>query len=133
VPVETRRFDSVDAFLDVAGPFLDAREPQHQLTLGLVGDRHRPGADPVFGALVAALVADRVVGTAVWTPPWNVIAARAPQTRLRECNRRGRQPAAARPGPALVLSVHGPGQPDLEPDLPSDRLRANSRRPDVPL
>jgi uncharacterized protein len=73
VPVETRRFDSVDAFLDIAGPFLEAREPEHQLTLGIVGAHRAGGAWPEDGALVAALDDRRVVATAIWTPPWNVI------------------------------------------------------------
>jgi predicted GNAT family acetyltransferase len=73
VPVDTRRFDSVNGFLDVAGPFLEAREPEHMLTLGLVAGAHPPGVHPDFGALVAALVDGSVVATAVWTPPWNVI------------------------------------------------------------
>jgi predicted GNAT family acetyltransferase len=73
VPVETRRFDSVEAFLDVAGPFLEAREPEHLLTLGIVGGAHAPGERAEFGALVSAIAAGRVVATAVWTPPWNVI------------------------------------------------------------
>jgi predicted GNAT family acetyltransferase len=73
VPVEIRRFDSVEAFLDTAGSFLEAREPEHMLTLGLVGGAHPPGARPAFGALLVALVGPRIVATAIWTPPWNVI------------------------------------------------------------
>jgi predicted GNAT family acetyltransferase len=73
VPVETRRFDSVEAFLDVAGPFLVAREPEHQLTLGIAGSRQSTGSWPADGVLVAALADGRVVATAIWTPPWNVI------------------------------------------------------------
>jgi hypothetical protein len=38
VPVGTHRFDSVAAFLDVCGSFLEAREPEHQLTLDILGD-----------------------------------------------------------------------------------------------
>ena len=73
VPVETRRFASVGDFLDVAGPFLEAREPEHLLTFGIVGGAHAPGERAEFGALVSAIAAGRVVATAVWTPPWNVI------------------------------------------------------------
>ena len=71
--IETRRFDSVEAFLDVCGPFLEAREPEHQLTLGIVGDAEARGGFPDDGALVAALRDGRVMATAIWTPPWNVI------------------------------------------------------------
>ena len=73
MPVETRRFDSVEAFLDVCGSFLEAREPEHQLTLGILGDARARGGFPDNGALVAALTDGRVVATAIWTPPWNVI------------------------------------------------------------
>ena len=73
MPVESHRFDSVDAFLDVAGPFLETREPEHQLTLGIVGDHRAEDAWPEDGALVAALDDGRVVATAIWTPPWNLI------------------------------------------------------------
>jgi uncharacterized protein len=73
VPVETRRYDSVEAFLDVCGSFLEAREPEHLLTLGIVGGAHAPGERADFGALLSAIADDRVVATAVWTPPWNVI------------------------------------------------------------
>ena len=46
VSIETRRFDSVEAFLDVCGPFLEAREPEHQLTLGIVGGCGGTGGFP---------------------------------------------------------------------------------------
>jgi predicted GNAT family acetyltransferase len=73
MPVETRRFDSVDAFLDVAGPFLEAREPEHMLTLGILGERRAQDSWPRDGVLVAAHVDGRVVATALWTQPWNVV------------------------------------------------------------
>ena len=73
MPVGTRRFDSVAAFLDVCGSFLEAREPEHQLTLGILGDALARRDFPEDGALVAALGGGRVVATAIWTPPWNVI------------------------------------------------------------
>ena len=71
--VETRRFRSAEAFLDLCRPFLEAREPENQLTFGIVGDAQAHGGFPKDGALVAALVGGRVVATAIWTPPWNVI------------------------------------------------------------
>lgn len=73
MPVETRRFDSGEAFVEVCGSFLEAREPEHQLTLGVLGDALARGEFPDDGALVAALAGGRVVATAIWTPPWNVI------------------------------------------------------------
>ena len=73
MPVETRRFDSVDAFLDMTGSFLEAREPEHMLPLGITGERRESGSWPDDGALAAALVGDHVVATAIWTPPWSVV------------------------------------------------------------
>ena len=73
MPVETRRFDSIDTFVEVAGPFLEAREPQHMLSLGILGDRRDTDSWPDSGALAAALADYRVVATAIWTPPWNVV------------------------------------------------------------
>ena len=55
VAIETRRFDSVEAFLDVCGSFLGAREPEHQLTLGIVGDAQARGGFPEDGALVGQI------------------------------------------------------------------------------
>jgi predicted GNAT family acetyltransferase len=81
VPVEIRRFDAVAPFLDVAGPFLEAREPEHMLTLGIVGGAHAPGEQVEFGALVSAITDGRVVATAVWTPPWNVILSEVDDSR----------------------------------------------------
>ena len=73
MPVETRRFASAESFLAVAGPFLEAREPEHQLTLGIVGNARAAGGFPADGVLLAALSDGHVVATAIWTPPWNLI------------------------------------------------------------
>ena len=43
------------------------------MTLGILGDAQARGGFPDDGALVAALRDGRVVATAIWTPPWNVI------------------------------------------------------------
>jgi uncharacterized protein len=73
VPVETQRFESVEPFLDVCGSFLEAREPEHQLTLGIALDAQARDGFPEDGVLVAAMRNGRVVATAIWTPPWNLI------------------------------------------------------------
>ena len=65
MPVETRRFHSVEAFLDICGSFLEAREPEHQLTLGILGDALARGGFPDNGALVAALTDGRVISLAL--------------------------------------------------------------------
>lgn len=71
--VETRRFDTVDAFLAMAGPFLEAREPEHMLTLGVLGELQAQGGSPEDGALLTAEADNVVVATALWRPPWNVV------------------------------------------------------------
>jgi predicted GNAT family acetyltransferase len=81
VPVETHRFDSVDAFLDVAGPFLEAREPEHMLSLGILGERRAQDSWPDDGVLVAAQVDGHVVATAIWTRPWNVVLSEIDEPR----------------------------------------------------
>ena len=73
MPVETRRFDSVDAFPGVARAFLEAREPEHMLTLGVLGELQAHGGTIAGGALLAALADGRVVATGLWRPPWNVV------------------------------------------------------------
>ena len=79
MPVETRRFDSLDAFLDVVGEFLEAREPEHMLTLGVAGEMRAQDETLQSGALVAALARGRVVATALWRPPWNVVLSEIDQ------------------------------------------------------
>ena len=61
--VETRRSDSVEAFLDVCGSFLEAREPEHQLTLGILGDARARGG---FGDTLLAVIA---AGLAITSAP----------------------------------------------------------------
>ena len=53
--LETRRFDDAEAFLDLAGPFLRAREPEHMLTLGSSATIRQLGGRVTGGALVAVL------------------------------------------------------------------------------
>ena len=59
--------------MDVAGSFLEAREPEHMLSLGITGERRASGSWPDDGALAAVLVGAEVVATAIWTPPWSVV------------------------------------------------------------
>ena len=55
-----------------------------------------------------------------------VHAAGASPPRLRQCARGGREPGGAGPWAALVLPVHGPGQPHLEPHLSRRSATARS-------
>ena len=56
-----------------AGPFLEAREPEHQLTLGILGDARMRRRLPGVRRARRRAADGRVVATAIWTPPWNVI------------------------------------------------------------
>ena len=71
------RVAEADAFLARVGPFLRAREAEHNLALGLLGrlqtDRRLYGFDPTF-----VVVEDRgeVVGCLLRTPPHGVVLSR---------------------------------------------------------
>jgi hypothetical protein len=73
--LEIRRFDKADDFLDLAGPFLAAREPAHMLTLGSVGTIRQLGDRVAEGALVAVLHRGTVVATGAWTGPWELVVS----------------------------------------------------------
>ncbi|MEO8228861.1 MAG: GNAT family N-acetyltransferase [Chloroflexota bacterium] len=65
---------TVDAFLDAAGPFLAAREAEHNLILGIcstVQARLAPADEPLDFLVVRSDGA--VVLAAVRTPPWNLV------------------------------------------------------------
>ena len=67
------RYVSVPEFLSHAGPFLEAREAEHNLIFGIASNVQ---ADPTqFGTPYLAAVVDgnRVVGAALRTPPWRVV------------------------------------------------------------
>ena len=73
--LETRRVDDANAFLDLAGPFLRAREPEHMLTLGSVDTLRRLGGRVTVGGLVAVLDRGAVVATGAWTGPWELVVS----------------------------------------------------------
>lgn len=68
------RYEAVPEYLREAGPFLEAREAEHNLIFGIVSGYL---ADPSQYAgppyLAAVTDGDRVVGAALRTPPWRVI------------------------------------------------------------
>jgi hypothetical protein len=73
--MELRTFADVDGFMTVAGAFLEAREAEHNLILGISSYvRDQPNA---FGELApyfaAVLAGERVVGVALRTPPHNLV------------------------------------------------------------
>ncbi len=73
--IETRRFHDADAFLEVARPFLEAREPEHMLTLGSLATIRTLGGQVTEGALVVAVRGGEVVATGVSTGPWELIVS----------------------------------------------------------
>lgn len=72
--MELRRFTAVDDFLDGAGPFLAAREAEHNLILGVAANvRDTPESfdgSPYFAAVVER---ERVVAAALQTPPFQLV------------------------------------------------------------
>ena len=71
------RVADAETFAALAGPFLAAHEPEHNLALGLLGrlriESRLYGFDPVF---VVAEDADAVVGCLLRTPPHGVVLSR---------------------------------------------------------
>jgi predicted GNAT family acetyltransferase len=72
--MELRRFDGVEEFLDVAGPFLVEREAEHNLILGVCSNlRETPEAFSASPYLAAVLDGHRVVMAALQTPPFQLV------------------------------------------------------------
>lgn len=72
--VEIRRAADVDALLALAGPFLAAREPEHNLVFGILGSLGRsPTAYGGRPYLAVAHHAGDVVGVALRTPPYGPV------------------------------------------------------------
>jgi len=73
--VHVRRFDSVAAFAERARPFLERREAEHNLLLGLLGrllrDPHLYGEHEPY--LAVAESGEAVIAVALRTPPHNLI------------------------------------------------------------
>ena len=68
------RYRTIEEYLREAGPFLEAREAEHNLIFGIASGYL---ADPTQYAgapyLAAVLDGARVVGAALRTPPWRII------------------------------------------------------------
>lgn len=67
------RYGTAAAFLDAAGDFLVEREAEHNLIFGICATLT---ADPGYASdpyLATVSSADRVVGAAIMTPPWNLV------------------------------------------------------------
>ena len=67
------RYASIPEYLSSVGPFLEAREAEHNLIFGIASNVQ---ADPSqFGTPYLAAVQDggRIVGAALRTPPWRIV------------------------------------------------------------
>jgi GNAT superfamily N-acetyltransferase len=72
--LKVARFDGATPFLDRVGPFLAEREAEHNLLFGIIDHvRIDPSAFDGPPYLVAVLDDDRVVGTALRTPPYGLV------------------------------------------------------------
>jgi predicted GNAT family acetyltransferase len=72
--MELRRFAEVGDFLEAAGPFLAAREAEHNLILGVTSNlREAPEEFSASPYLATVSAADRIVAVAMQTPPFNLV------------------------------------------------------------
>jgi GNAT superfamily N-acetyltransferase len=68
------RYGSVAAYLDGAGPFLEAREAEHNLIFGIASQLQQDPTQYMSSPYLAAVVdGDRVVGAALRTRPWRLV------------------------------------------------------------
>lgn len=72
------RLDDVGAFMELAGPFLLAREAEHNLLLGIVGQLGGVGATVERGSTCVVVTAgdDTVLGAALHAPPYNAVLSK---------------------------------------------------------
>jgi GNAT superfamily N-acetyltransferase len=72
--VDIRRAATVAEFMALAGPFLAAREAEHNLIFGILSNYEAdPSQYDERPYLAAAVHGDRVVGAAIRTPPWRLV------------------------------------------------------------
>jgi uncharacterized protein len=106
------RYTSVEAFLAAAGDFLVAREPEHNLMLGIASSAARnPGlydADPYLAVVSRDA---RVVAAALRTPPYNAILsevddAAAVELLVEDLRGESLPGLTGPPGPARAFAEH---------------------------
>ncbi len=72
--MELRRFTEAGAFLDAAGPFLVAREAEHNLILGVTSNLlEAPEEFTTAPYLATVSTGGRIVAVAMQTPPFNLV------------------------------------------------------------
>jgi predicted GNAT family acetyltransferase len=68
------RYGSVAEYLRNAGPFLEAREAEHNLIFGIASQMlEDPSQYPTTPYLAAVVDGGRMVGAALRTPPWRIV------------------------------------------------------------
>jgi GNAT superfamily N-acetyltransferase len=68
------RYGSVEEYLRQAGPFLEAREAEHNLIFGIASQLQQDPSQYMSSPYLAAVVdGDRVVGAALRTRPWRLV------------------------------------------------------------
>ncbi len=113
--MDLRRFGDPGVFLAAVGPFLEAREADHNLLLGIAGDLaagRRFGDDAPY--LVQAVHEGRTVSVAIRTPPHNLVLShtddlRAVDALARDVLERSRPPGLLAPvsvGEAFIATWH---------------------------
>jgi len=70
--LQLQRYEAVEDFLATTSGFLEAREAEHNLTLGICSALRR-GLYTTPPYLAAVTDGDRVVGAALRTPPWQLV------------------------------------------------------------
>lgn len=73
-PMDVIRFGSVAAYLERAGPFLEAREAEHNLIFGICSQLEADPTQYVSSPYLATVVrGGRAVGAALRTRPWRLV------------------------------------------------------------
>ena len=73
--IQVERLPDAPAFLDVAGPYLERREAEHNLLFGIAANLIRDPDRPMTGPPLFATVRrdGEVIAAALMTPPFNVV------------------------------------------------------------
>ena len=84
--MQLRRYAEVGDFLEAAGPFLVAREAEHNLILGVTTNLRDAPEDFAGSAYLATVAVDgRIVGAAMQTPPFNIVLSEIDDPAAIEC------------------------------------------------
>jgi hypothetical protein len=129
--MEVRRFEAVDALLEVAGGFLGAREAQHNLIFGICSNIQASpglyGETPPY--MAAVLHGSNVVAAAIRTPPWRLVLSEIDHptaVQLLAADLEGEELPGVQGPAAVAARPLGDRSPDSDP---APRSRPRSGRP----